>query len=282
MGDNSPINLGKLSKPATVLIEKVSDAVGGICKPWQTVRVAKAERKADLIRAGGEIEITELHQRAAQRWLVEEAKKQENIESITALAIKDLDEDADPAQISSDWVTNFFDKSRIISDIEMQKLWGRLLAAEANSPGDYSKRTVNLIGDMDRADAELFERLCGYTWWAAGENPIIFDHNNPLYTDNGVDFEALAHLESLGLIQFDLTTNYVRTNIHETLTVRYFNHSAVLQLGQASANRLDVGSVIFTRAGQEMSTVCRRVEIPGIFEYVTGVWAQRGVTQVHD
>ncbi len=42
------INLGDLSKPVTVLIERVSDAVGGIAKPWQIKRIAKAETKADL------------------------------------------------------------------------------------------------------------------------------------------------------------------------------------------------------------------------------------------
>ena len=37
MSDNfesSLINLGELSKPATVLIEKISDAVGGVFKPY--------------------------------------------------------------------------------------------------------------------------------------------------------------------------------------------------------------------------------------------------------
>ncbi len=43
VADNSIINLGELSKPATVLIEKISDAVGGIFKPYQIIRAAKAE-----------------------------------------------------------------------------------------------------------------------------------------------------------------------------------------------------------------------------------------------
>jgi hypothetical protein len=42
------ISIPDLSKPATVLIEKISDAVGGIAKPWQTVRVARAEAKASF------------------------------------------------------------------------------------------------------------------------------------------------------------------------------------------------------------------------------------------
>ncbi len=43
----SLVNIGELSKPATVLIEKISDAVGGIAKPWQIRRVqrrSEAER----------------------------------------------------------------------------------------------------------------------------------------------------------------------------------------------------------------------------------------------
>ena len=44
MADNPLVNLGDLSKPAVVLVEKISDAVGGIFKPYQIVRVAKAEQ----------------------------------------------------------------------------------------------------------------------------------------------------------------------------------------------------------------------------------------------
>jgi hypothetical protein len=57
MSDNfesSLINLGELSKPATALVEKISEAVGGIFKPYQLVRVAKAEAQADRVRASQE------------------------------------------------------------------------------------------------------------------------------------------------------------------------------------------------------------------------------------
>lgn len=43
MTDNPLAKLGDLTKPATVLIEKISDAVGGVFKPYQVVRVAKAD-----------------------------------------------------------------------------------------------------------------------------------------------------------------------------------------------------------------------------------------------
>jgi hypothetical protein len=58
--DKSIINLGDLSKPATVLIEKISDAVGGLFKPYQIVRVARAEAEAERIRGESQIEISDL------------------------------------------------------------------------------------------------------------------------------------------------------------------------------------------------------------------------------
>src|SRR5947208_12772053 len=77
MGEGtSLVNLGELSKPATVLIEKIAEAVCGVCHPFQIKRVAKAEAEAALIRAKGDIKITDLHRRAVHRFFSEEAKKQ--------------------------------------------------------------------------------------------------------------------------------------------------------------------------------------------------------------
>ena len=119
MTDGGLVNLGELSKPATILIEKISDAVGGRFKPYQIRRVAKAESEAELVKAEGEIKITDLHRRAMHRFVEEEAKKQKNIEDITQEALPCLSETSDPQIVDNDWLTNFFDKCRIVSDHEM-------------------------------------------------------------------------------------------------------------------------------------------------------------------
>lgn len=43
MSDNLPsiIDIGKLSEPATKLIEKAAEGMGGFFAPWQTKRMAK-------------------------------------------------------------------------------------------------------------------------------------------------------------------------------------------------------------------------------------------------
>ncbi len=75
MGGNSLINLGELAEPAKVLIERVSDAIGGIFKPYQIKRVAKAEAEAEKIKAVAQIEISDIQQRGLVRMIEVEAIK---------------------------------------------------------------------------------------------------------------------------------------------------------------------------------------------------------------
>ncbi len=81
--ENNLVNFGELSKPATVLIEKISDAIGGYFKPYQIKRIAKAEAEASIIKAQANTEISALGRRALKRFIAEEAMKQRNIEAIT-------------------------------------------------------------------------------------------------------------------------------------------------------------------------------------------------------
>lgn len=168
------INLGDISKPATVLIEKISDAVGGYFKPYQIKRVAKAEAEVELIEAEAQIQVSDLQRRAVNRFIAEESKKQENIETIAGEAIPLLEDNSKPENMEEDWIANFFDKCRIVSDNEMQNLWSKVLAGEANSPGSFSKRTVNFLGSLDKSDAELFTSLCGFGWFVGDVVPLIY------------------------------------------------------------------------------------------------------------
>src|SRR5690242_7174994 len=106
-GGINPVNnfdFGKLSEPATVLINRVADAVGGIFGPGQVVRMAKAKVKAKKIETIGDIEIQGLRERAFYRLLTEATEKQQNIENVTRKAIPLLDQSARPQDIERDWL----------------------------------------------------------------------------------------------------------------------------------------------------------------------------------
>ena len=271
---NSLINLGNLSKPADTLIKKVSDAVGGLFAPYQVTRMAKAEAEAAQIRAQSEIEITGLHRRAVHRWIEEEAQRQQNMEDITAKALPQLAERATPDSIEDDWVVNFFDKSRIVSNSEMQDLWSRVLAGEANVPGTYSKRTVNLLSDLDKADAQLFVRLCGFSWMIGDLVPLVFDDQEAIYNKGGIDFNSLSHLESIGLIQFNTLADIVRIGLPKKLAVSYYGKRFVLEMPKDADNQLEIGGVLLTKAGQELAPICGSTPVEGFREFVMDKWKQ--------
>ncbi|MFW8602452.1 DUF2806 domain-containing protein [Desulfobacterota bacterium M19] len=270
----SLVNLGKLSKPADTLIQKVSAAVGGIFAPWQIKRIAKAEAEANLIKVKSEIEVTDLHRRAMHRFVEEEAKRQENMESITEKALPLLEENSDPDKMEDDWVTNFYDKSRIVSDDEMQNIWASILAGESNSPGTYSKRTVNFLGDLDKRDAELFVNICSFGWFVGSFTPLIFDVKAPIYNDKGINFGTLSHLDSIGLVQFNNISGFLRTNLPKSFSVSYCGEPLQLTMEKEQDNQLSIGKVLLTQVGQELATVCNAPGVEGFVDYVKEKWSQ--------
>lgn len=271
MPDNPLVNFGKLSEPATVLIKKISDAVGGIFKPYQIIRVAKAEAEAEKIRADSGIVVQDIHRRAMHRFLEEEAKRQKNIEDITQKALPNLNDDAKSENVENDWITNFFDKCRLISDSEMQGLWSRILSGEANVPGTYSKRTVNFLSDLDKSDAILFTRLCGYIW-QSGNLLIIYDVQNEIYNKNGINFGALSHLDTIGLIKFESLAGFKKIKLPKRFTVSYYGEPVELEMPKDSDNSMDFGKAMLTKIGQELAPICGSAAVDGFKEYVLEKW----------
>lgn len=275
MTDLTLIKADELTKPATVLIKKISDAVGGIFKPYQIVRVAKAETEADRIHANSQIEITDIHRRAMHRFLEEEAQKQINIESITKHALPLLEEKSTPQDIADDWITNFFDKCRIVSESEMQQLWAKILAGEANAPGSFSRRTVNLLSDLEGRDAELFTTLGGFAWMIRDLNPLVFRLENEIYNRHGINFDSLSQLESLGLIRYAGFAGFMEAELPKKLTVSYYGRLIELTFPREDNNELMTGQVILTRAGRELAAVCGSKPIDGFFDFIYELWKGR-------
>ncbi|MBE3070869.1 MAG: DUF2806 domain-containing protein [Planctomycetes bacterium] len=272
------INLGELSKPATLLIEKISDAVGGLFKPRQIVRVARAEAQAAKIAALNKIDIRKLQRRAKRRFWAEEARKQANMESIAAKALPGVGQEAHPEDVDNDWIANFFDKCRIISDEEMQVLWAKVLAGEANAPGTYSKRTVNALGSLDKRDAQLFTTLCGFVWLINNTLcPLVFYTQTPIYTGRGIHFNTLQHLANAGLVTYEGLGMYDVRRLGREVAASYFSKAVRLRFPHPEDNRLDVGSALLSSTGQELAPIAGAQAVDGFFEFVVETWRKRGI-----
>lgn len=278
MGDGGAlINLGDLSKPATVLVEKVCNAVGIIYEPTRVKRMARAEAEADKIKAVARIELSDIEHRALERFVHQEARKQENIEQITAQAAVALPDSAKVEKLEEDWVAYFFKQCDTVSDKEMQSLWARLLSGEASNPGTFSKRTVDFISAVDKKDAALFTRFCQFVWVVGDVAPLIYEHTNEIYTKHGITFDSLKHLDAIGLISFESLTSYCRTGFGKYHHAFYYGRPTLIEFSADEKNQIDTGHALLTAIGKELVPICGSTRNQEFYDYVIQRWSQSGL-----
>ena len=263
------------SATGVALINKLSDAIGWYAAPHQEVRMAKAEAIKARINTESDIETADLIRRAAVRSVMEEITHQENLERIVEHALGGLLDNASPQDISDDFLTHTLNKCRIVSDDDMRELWGRILAGEANIPGTFSRRTINLVDDLEKGDAELFKSFCRFVVEIDGKvHPIIHGAAPTIYTDYGIDYAAIVRLKGLGLI--DRPGTFFAAELgpyHSELSVQYFEETRKLTFPGEDGNTLLMGNSMFTPSGQELYSICAPDPVEGFFNYLTDkVW----------
>ena len=197
-----------------------------------------------------------------------------NLANILTMAVPMLDESADPALISDDWIANWRDKARLVSDEEMALLWAQLLAGEVNSPGTYSPKAVNMLADMDRSDAQLFHDLCRFQvmryefeFGPRDSLPLVINPSDEIYTSNGVTDEGLLALEDIGLIKYPMLPN-----IPDKATAFGYSRGWLLNY---SSDHVETGRISWTFNGKQMSKLCLPLESPTGFEqYLLDKWGK--------
>lgn len=269
------INLDGLSKPATVLIKKVSAAIGALYEPYHVRRMAHAETEADKIRALAKIELSELEERALNRFVHQEVRKQENIEQITAQAAAALPPDAAVEGLEEDWVAHFFKQCDTVSDRDMQSLWAGILAGEATKPGSFSKRTVDFTSTIDKKDAALFTAFCQFIWMIGEPTPLIYDVADDVYKKQGITFDTLKHLDAIGLISFESISGYARTGYEKYAHVFYYGCPTVIEFPADTNNQLDLGHALLTAIGKELVSICGSTRNADFYQYVVSKWSKR-------
>ncbi len=220
-----------LSQPLTKLIETVSAGVGKIYEPVHIKRMAKAKASEvcllsesinknislPVMYKNGEINIdateyNELFQRASNRFLFQEAKKQQNIDAIFLEAYKEIEKIDIVAEktVDLDWINSFFDYASHISDVDMQKVWGNLLAEEVEKPGRFSIRTLDVLRKLTHQEATLFSKISPYVLSCFGDSSKTFydyflfadDYTESDFTKKcGYNFSTMLILADAGLVQ---------------------------------------------------------------------------------
>ncbi|WP_157807288.1 DUF2806 domain-containing protein [Hymenobacter chitinivorans] len=255
------------SKAGLALIEKCSEAMGGLLKPWQIVRMAKAEGQASIIKAEADEAIKELALRTQNRLIAQGMQEQQNIETTILKSLPNLQESATPEYIDQDWLAHFFDKTRLVSNEQMQDLWAQVLAGEANAPGCYSRRTIEFLSTMSQQEAMWFRQACSFIWKDLDTQQlyVIADLSQEEPLPTGITVENFKHLADIGLFTIAAFGANVTPYYLNKPSVRIENNDVRLEVKALVA--LPVGDAQMTNIGRELYTICRPEAAPDLLGY---------------
>lgn len=267
-----------LGPAAKALVEKIADATGTLCAPLGTIFQAHAAVSVNKIRAEGEIEVELVRRRALERLAAEETKKQNNLEAIYGKTFQLLDSEVTSTtieQMDEDWIVFHSEKARLVSDNEMQNLWARVMASEAEVPGSYSKRTLEMLSVLEKTEAHLFTSLCRFVVRqnSVAIPAILYDEHRDrlpnVYTDLGVNADTLLQLATIGLVHYTspLFTKNVQLYDAPAVELAYFEDDRTYQVSKNDPRTgkyaIDFGVVNLTKVGRQLAGIAGAEPVEG-------------------
>ena len=205
---NVTVKVPGLKKLSDVAASGIGAVAGSLLAPWMAKQQREAKRieamgQADSLRiiaqaqadarqaltahdaATGTLEIT--REQITQRLEFQERKRQRNIVSVVSQAAEELgDEEVADHEPDHDWTARFFEYVQDVSEEDIRRMWARILAGEVRSPGGVSLRTLSILRNMSRREAELFGeamryRIDDYIFWKFCVKASTILKNNDFY-----------------------------------------------------------------------------------------------------
>ena len=166
----------------------------------------------------------------------------------------------------------------------MQEHWARILAEEANQPQSFSKRTVNLMAELDKRDAEAFTNLCAFKWELLTCEKEWYDflfipfnfETNALKLFTKINYGTLILLSSIGLIEKQSQGYNLNINLSGEYQIKYANSS--YSFISHNPQEIPIGTIILTPMGRELSKICNPEPITGFEEYTIEALRNQGIT----
>ena len=203
------------------------------------IRKVDAENAANLVRLQGEEQV-------ANYILAREKRKLNNVQSIVSMTQEQFieGEKVSDEPVNPDWLNRFFSIVEDVSDAEMQQLWARILAGEVKKPKSYSLRTLEVLRNMSKEEAEQITKASQYVLYGG----IICSE------DFGINLESQSFLDEMGLICGEelLKAYTIHTDDYTHIVI---DNNRVLRLFTQKEIKVKLRHYTLTKAGKEIFTL---------------------------
>jgi hypothetical protein len=241
-------DLTGLSEPLKRLIEVISSGIGNVYKPYlirktadakayeiKVIANAMAESKKLLTHTeyeDGKVKVLAeqsedfptLQNRADARIQYRGQCEQQNVEAVCVNAAEELlkETTVPDGKPEPEWISRFFDISSGINSEELQFLWGRILAGEIKRPGSFSLRTLDVLRNLSRKEAENFVKLGNYIL-RSNEKVFYVDPTAYIFAkDGGLTFLDILALKHAGLVfESDLEFSFAPSSAGQMTHLTY-------------------------------------------------------------
>ena len=168
-------------------------------------------------------------EKVAQYMLARNNQKVENVGKIIAKAEQQFtsDEKVSSEPVDNNWMTRFLDIAESISDDDLRDLWARVLAGEVKRPTTYSLRTLDVLRNITKTEAELIVKSSNYIVGNSicTENFALTLDEQLLLDDMGIIYGEQLYtslIPSTGKMQFPLNRQmllwiYAPVNLHMSI-----------------------------------------------------------------
>lgn len=180
-----------------------------------------------------------LEERAHQRVSNADLLHQRNIEDVMRGAAERIisEKTTLPANpVDPDWFRIVMDDVKDISNVEMKRIWSKLVAGEILRPKSYSLRAVHLLRSLSKDDAAIITKVAPYTLCDEEGKHMILHSNDS--DNNIISFDDLLFLSELGILE---TSSLISINWKFDKETIDYSNCVNLYNG-------DVGVNIFTNA----------------------------------
>lgn len=216
----------------------------------------------------------------------EQLRRELNTSNAILAAEKELinnNKETPDENVNDDWLYSWRDYASRTSSMELQYLWGRILAGEITTPGAYSLRTLEFLKGLTTYEAKMITDVAKFF---VGNG--IWRDKTSHFEDSGIGYGHFLTLQELGIlkgvevrtISLSLPSFIPESYVH----VLHSNNMAIVITHDDAKKKLTMPIYGLTNVGQEVATlvetepdlnylksVAREIKSKG-FSVLLGTW----------
>lgn len=234
---------------------------------YAAIKQAETETQVELLKLKRQDDI-------ADYVLQRESRKLKNVQSVlekSASHFKESEQVSDKP-VNIDWTNRFINIVENISDDSLQEMWARILSGEVKRPKSFSLRTLDLLQNITKDEAQLFVKAAGY-----------YLANNYLYTDSNVlSLHEILLLGEIGFINSEELIKNWEVQPHNKLEVLIDKQTMlVLHNDTDKIIRCQLSIRKLSKAGAEILPLIEKSNRENFCDIIAAFVKSKGISQVY-